>query len=181
MERCLERIGRIVQGNPLDRSTMMGPQVSKAQLEKIESYVKIGVDEGAELLCGGERFVPEEEFVGGYYYAPTVLKGDNSMRVFQEEIFGPVVAAIPFESEEELIQLANESSYGLAAGVWTNDVTKALRITDALNVGTVWINTYSIVDAALPFGGYKQSGWGRESGREGVELYTETKSVCIQY
>jgi phenylacetaldehyde dehydrogenase len=164
-------------GDWFDPEAEMGPLVSREQLERVTKYIDSGLSDGAHAVTGGGRIGDK-----GYFFEPTVMvDAKPSMKIVQEEIFGPVVAAIPFESEEELIQLANASSYGLAAGVWTNDVTKALRITDALNVGTVWINTYSIVDAALPFGGYKQSGWGRESGREGVELYTETKSVCIQY
>jgi aldehyde dehydrogenase len=181
MEKCLERIGRIVQGNPLDQSTMMGPQVSKAQLEKIESYVRIGLDEGAELLCGGERFIPDEEFVGGYYYAPTVLKGDNSMRVFQEEIFGPVLAVTTFKDEAEALQIANDTPYGLGAGVWTRDTSRAFRMGRGIQAGRVWTNCYHLYPAHAAFGGYKNSGVGRENHRMMLDHYSQTKCMLVSY
>ena len=135
MERCLERIARIQQGNPLDLSTMIGPQVSQAQLEKIESYVEIGLEEGAELLCGGKRHVADGEFAGGYYYEPTVLKGHNAMRVFQEEIFGPVLAVTTFKDEAEALRIANDTPYGLGAGVWTRDMSRAFRMGRGIQAG----------------------------------------------
>ena len=181
MERCLERIGRIQQGNPLDPSTMMGPQVSQAQLEKIESYVKIGLEEGAELLCGGERYVAEGEFAGGYYYKPTVLKGDNAMRVFQEEIFGPVLAVTTFKDEAEALRIANDTQYGLGAGVWTRDTSRAFRMGRGIQAGRVWTNCYHLYPAHAAFGGYKNSGVGRENHRMMLDHYSQTKCLLVSY
>jgi aldehyde dehydrogenase len=181
MERCLERIERIQQGNPLDLSTMIGPQVSQAQLEKIESYVKIGLDEGAELLCGGERHVPEGEFSGGYYYKPTVLKGDNAMRVFQEEIFGPVLAVTTFKDEAEALRIANDTPYGLGAGVWTRDTGRAFRMGRGIKAGRVWTNCYHLYPAHAAFGGYKNSGVGRENHRMMLDHYSQTKCLLVSY
>ena len=181
MERCLERIGRIQMGNPLDVSTMMGPQVSQAQLEKIESYVKIGVDEGAELLCGGERYVAEGELSGGYYYKPTVLKGHNAMRVFQEEIFGPVLAVTTFKDEAEALRIANDTPYGLGAGVWTRDTSRAFRMGRGIQAGRVWTNCYHLYPAHAAFGGYKNSGVGRENHRMMLDHYSQTKCLLVSY
>ena len=181
MERCLERIERIQQGNPLDLSTMIGPQVSQAQLEKIESYVKIGLEEGAELLCGGERYVPEGELSGGYYYKPTVLKGDNAMRVFQEEIFGPVLAVTTFKDEAEALRIANDTPYGLGAGVWTRDTSRAFRMGRGIKAGRVWTNCYHLYPAHAAFGGYKNSGVGRENHRMMLDHYSQTKCLLVSY
>ena len=182
MERCLDRIARIRQGNPLDLSTMMGPQVSQAQLEKIESYVKIGLQEGAELLCGGERHVPEDaELAGGYYYEPTVLKGHNAMRVFQEEIFGPVLAVTTFKDEAEALRIANDTPYGLGAGVWTRDTSRAYRMGRAIQAGRVWTNCYHLYPAHAAFGGYKNSGVGRENHRMMLDHYSQTKCLLVSY
>ena len=181
MERCLERIGRIQMGNPLDVSTMMGPQVSQAQLEKIESYVKIGVEEGAELLCGGERYVAEGELSGGYYYEPTVLKGHNAMRVFQEEIFGPVLAVTTFKDEAEALRIANDTPYGLGAGVWTRDTSRAFRMGRGIQAGRVWTNCYHLYPAHAAFGGYKNSGVGRENHRMMLDHYSQTKCLLVSY
>jgi len=181
MERCLERIGRIQLGNPLDLSTMMGPQVSQAQLEKIESYVKIGVDEGAELLCGGERYDADGELAGGYYYKPTVLKGHNAMRVFQEEIFGPVLAVTTFKDEAEALRIANDTPYGLGAGVWTRDTSRAFRMGRGIQAGRVWTNCYHLYPAHAAFGGYKNSGVGRENHRMMLDHYSQTKCLLVSY
>ena len=181
MERCLERIARVQQGNPLDLSTMIGPQVSQAQLEKIESYVKIGLQEGAELLCGGERYVAEGEFSGGYYYKPTVLKGDNAMRVFQEEIFGPVLAVTTFRDEAEALRIANDTPYGLGAGVWTRDTSRAFRMGRGIQAGRVWTNCYHLYPAHAAFGGYKNSGVGRENHRMMLDHYSQTKCLLVSY
>ena len=181
MERCLARIALIQQGNPLDESTMMGPQVSQDQLEKIESYVKIGLDEGAELLCGGERYVAEGDLAGGYYYAPTVLKGDNAMRVFQEEIFGPVLAVTTFKDEAEALRIANDTPYGLGAGVWTRDMSRAFRMGRGIQAGRVWTNCYHLYPAHAAFGGYKNSGVGRENHRMMLDHYSQTKCLLVSY
>jgi aldehyde dehydrogenase len=181
MERCLERIAAIKQGNPLDLSTMIGAQVSTAQLEKIEGYVKIGLEEGAELLCGGKRFEAEGEFAGGYYFEPTVLKGDNSMRVFQEEIFGPVLAVTTFKDEAEALRIANDTLYGLGAGVWTRDTSRAFRMGRAIQAGRVWTNCYHAYPAHAAFGGYKGSGIGRETHHMMLEHYQQTKNVLVSY
>ena len=182
MQRCLDRIARIRQGNPLDLSTMMGPQVSQGQLEKIESYVKIGLQEGAELLCGGERHVPEDaELAGGYYYEPTVLKGHNTMRVFQEEIFGPVLAVTTFKDEAEALRIANDTPYGVGAGVWTRDTRRAYRIGRSIQAGRVWTNCYHLYPAHAAFGGYKNSGVGRENHRMMLDHYSQTKCLLVSY
>ena len=162
-------------GRGLEADTEMGPLVSAEQLERVTGYLKSGAREGVRTLAGGGQVGDR-----GYFVAPTVLDGAGpGNRVFDEEIFGPVVTAIPFKDPDEVAPAANETVYGLAAGIWTNDLTKAHRLIPQLKAGTVWVNTYNIFDAALPFGGYKQSGWGREMGEEVIHEYTETKSVCI--
>ena len=181
MGRCLERIGEIRQGNPLDLSTQIGAQVSTAQLEKIESYVKIGLDEGAELLIGGERNVLEGELEGGYYFQPTVFKGRNDMRIFQEEIFGPVLAVTTFRNEAEALELANDTMYGLGAGVWTRDTSKAYRMGRAIKAGRVWTNCYHLYPAHAAFGGYKVSGVGRENHKMMLDHYSQTKCLLVSY
>jgi aldehyde dehydrogenase len=181
MGRCLERIGAIKQGNPLDRETMIGAQVSAAQLEKIEGYVKIGRDEGAEVLIGGERPELGEELAGGFYFEPTVLKGNNGMRVFQEEIFGPVLAVTTFRDEAEALAIANDTLYGLGAGVWTRDGSRAFRMARAIQAGRVWTNCYHQYPAHAAFGGYKASGVGRENHRKMLEHYTQTKCMLVSY
>ncbi|MGA7988878.1 MAG: aldehyde dehydrogenase family protein [Candidatus Dormiibacterota bacterium] len=181
MERCLARIAAIKQGNPLDLSTMVGAQNSAQQLEKIESYVKIGREEGAKCLIGGERPTVDPEIAGGYYFQPTVLKGDNRMRVFQEEIFGPVLAVTTFKDEAEAIALANDTLYGLGAGVWTRDGSRAYRMGRAVKAGRVWTNCYHLYPAGAAFGGYKISGVGRENHQMMLEHYSQTKNLLVSY
>ena len=181
MARCLERIRAIKQGDPLDQSTQIGPQVSRAQLEKIESYVQIGLEEGAELLIGGQRNRLAGELADGYYYEPTVFKGSNDMRIFQEEIFGPVLAVTTFKDECEALQIANDTLYGLGAGVWTRDGARAFRMGRGIKAGRVWTNCYHLYPAHAAFGGYKSSGVGRENHKMMLEHYSQTKCLLVSY
>ena len=181
MERCLDRIRAIRQGDPLDVATMIGAQVSSAQLEKIEAYVQIGRDEGAEILIGGNRPSLGGDLAGGYYFEPTVLKGDNGMRVFQEEIFGPVLAVTTFSDEAEALAIANDTMYGLGAGVWTRDGARAFRMGRAIQAGRVWTNCYHHYPAGAAFGGYKASGVGRENHRMMLDHYSQTKCLLVSY
>jgi aldehyde dehydrogenase len=181
MERCLERIAQIRQGNPLDESTQIGPQVSRAQLEKIENYVKVGLEEGAELLIGGKRKVLDGELADGFYFEPTVFKGHNKMRIFQEEIFGPVLAVTTFRNQAEALEIANDTMYGLGAGVWTRDTSKAFRMGRGIKAGRVWTNCYHLYPAGAAFGGYKGSGVGRENHKMMLDHYTQTKCLLVSY
>jgi aldehyde dehydrogenase len=181
MERALPRIAAIKQGHPLDIHTQIGAQVSAAQLEKIEKYVKIGLDEGAELLIGGKRNVLPGDLAGGYYFEPTVLKGTNEMRIFQEEIFGPVLAVTTFKDEAEALEIANDTMYGLGAGLWTRDTNRAFRMGKAIKAGRVWTNCYHLYPAGAAFGGYKASGVGRENHKMMLDHYTQTKCVLVSY
>jgi aldehyde dehydrogenase len=181
MERCLERIAAIKQGHPLDPETQIGAQVSATQLEKIENYVKIGLEEGAELLIGGERNMLDGELAGGYYFEPTVFKGHNKMRIFQEEIFGPVLAVTTFKNEQEALEIANDTLYGLGAGVWTRDTSKAFRMGRGIKAGRVWTNCYHLYPAHAAFGGYKVSGVGRENHKMMLDHYTQTKCLLVSY
>jgi aldehyde dehydrogenase len=181
MSRCLDRIGRIKQGNPLDISTQIGPQVSVQQLEKITSYVAIGLDEGARCLIGGHPADLDGDLAGGYYFEPTVLKGENGMRVFQEEIFGPVLAVTTFTDEADAIRIANDTLYGLGAGVWTRDGNRAYRMGRAVEAGRVWTNCYHLYPAGAAFGGYKISGVGRENHRMMLEEYSQVKNLLVSY
>ncbi len=181
IERCLGRIEKIKQGHPLDIQTTLGAQVSAAQLEKITRYVKIGLDEGAELLIGGHRNVLPGELAEGYYFEPTVLKGHNKMRIFQEEIFGPVLAVTTFKDEAEALEIANDTMYGLGAGVWTRDGSRAFRVGRAIKAGRVWTNCYHLYPAGAPFGGYKSSGVGRETHKMMLDHYTQTKNLLVSY
>jgi aldehyde dehydrogenase len=181
MGRALERIGRIRQGDPLDPDTQIGAQVSIAQLEKIENYVGIGEQEGAELLTGGERAHIGGELEDGYYFQPTVFKGHNKMRIFQEEIFGPVLAVTTFKDEAEALAIANDTMYGLGAGVWTRDTSRAYRMGRGIKAGRVWTNCYHLYPAHAAFGGYKVSGVGRETHKMMLDHYTQTKCLLVSY
>ncbi len=181
MGRCLERIRAIRQGHPLDQSTQLGPQVSSAQLEKVENYVQIGLDEGAELLIGGQRNMLPGELAGGYYHEPTVFKGANDMRIFQEEIFGPVLAVTTFKDEAQALAIANDTLYGLGAGVWSRDGARAFRMSRGIKAGRVWTNCYHLYPAHAAFGGYKVSGVGRENHKMMLEHYSQTKCLLVSY
>jgi aldehyde dehydrogenase len=181
IERALKRVAAIKQGNPLDASTMIGAQASQEQLEKILSYMDIGRQEGAKLLAGGERQVLGGDLEGGYYVRPTVFKGDNSMRIFQEEIFGPVVSVATFRDEEEALAIANDTLYGLGAGVWSRDGSRAFRMGRAIQAGRVWTNCYHLYPAHAAFGGYKQSGIGRETHKMMLDHYQQTKNLLVSY
>jgi len=181
IEKVLVRVKAIKQGNPLSPETMVGAQASSEHLEKILSYLDIGRQEGAEVLAGGARAVFEGEMSGGYYVQPTVLKGKNSMRVFQEEIFGPVVSVTTFKDEEEALALANDTLYGLGAGVWTRDMNRAYQFGREIQAGRVWTNCYHLYPAHAAFGGYKQSGVGRENHRMMLDHYQQTKNLLVSY
>lgn len=166
-------------GMPMDETTRMGPQNSQQQLDKTLSYFEIGQSEGAELLAGGRR-IDRPELAGGYFVEPTVYAGvSNQMRIAREEIFGPVAALIPFDGEEEAIEIANDTPFGLTAGLWTNDLGRAHRVSNRIEAGSVWVNTYRYVRWSLPYGGFKQSGWGRENGIDALDPYLETRTTVI--
>jgi aldehyde dehydrogenase len=181
MERALARVGKIIQGNPLDTSTMMGAQSSNEQMEKILSYINIGSDEGAKVLIGGEQSHQTGDFEAGFYVQPTVLEGTNKMRVFQEEIFGPVVCVTTFKDESEALELANDTLYGLGSGVWTRDINTAFRMGRGIEAGRVWTNCYHAYPAHAAFGGYKGSGIGRETHRMMLDHYQQTKNLLVSY
>ncbi|MDE2154278.1 MAG: aldehyde dehydrogenase [Xanthomonadaceae bacterium] len=181
MERALKRVAAIVQGNPLDPNTMLGAQASGEQMEKILSYFDIGRQEGAKVLIGGERNTLGGELKEGYYVKPTVLFGHNKMRVFQEEIFGPVVSVTTFKTEAEALAIANDTLYGLGAGVWTRDGTRAYRFGRSIQAGRVWTNCYHAYPAHAAFGGYKQSGIGRENHKMMLDHYQQTKNLLVSY
>jgi aldehyde dehydrogenase len=181
VERALARVKAIKQGNPLDASTMIGAQASNDQLEKILSYIDIGKGEGANVLTGGGRATLDGDLAGGYYVTPTVLEGHNKMRVFQEEIFGPVLALTKFSSDEQALEIANDTLYGLGAGVWTRNGNRAYRFGRAIQAGRVWTNCYHLYPAHAAFGGYKQSGIGRENHKMMLDHYQQTKNLLVSY
>jgi phenylacetaldehyde dehydrogenase len=177
----IERAGRIVVGPGTDPETEMGPLVSATQLARVAGYLASGHDEGAKLVTGGGRPAGlGEKYRDGYFLEPTIFaETDHSMRLVREEIFGPVLVVMEWEDVDDLVAMANDTCYGLSAGIWTQNLTMAHRIAAAIRAGTIWVNCYNLTDPASPFGGYKQSGWGREMGRGALELYTETKSVWV--
>ncbi len=181
MERALDRVGKIRMGHPLDSATMLGAQASQDQLEKILSYFDIGRQEGAEVLTGGARAVLDGELAEGYYVQPTVFAGHNRMRIFQEEIFGPVVSVTTFKDADDALRLANDTLYGLGAGVWTRDTNMAYRMGRGIKAGRVWTNCYHAYPAHAAFGGYKQSGIGRENHSMMLSHYQQTKNLLVSY
>ena len=181
IERALKRVAAIKQGNPLDTDTMMGAQASAVQMDKIMSYLEVGKQEGAQVLIGGGRNVLGGDLAGGYYIEPTLFKGNNSMRVFREEIFGPVLAVTTFKDEAEALKIANDTPYGLGAGVWTRDGSRAYRMGRAIQAGRVWTNCYHAYPAHAAFGGYKESGIGRETHKAMLDHYQQTKNLLVSY
>ena len=181
MARVLARVAAIKQGNPLDTDVMMGAQASKEQLSKILSYLEVGKQEGAELLIGGEQAHLGGDLADGYYIKPTLFKGHNKMRIFQEEIFGPVLAVTTFKTEAEALEIANDTVYGLGAGVWSRDGSTAFRMGRAIKAGRVWTNCYHAYPAHATFGGYKESGIGRETHKMMLDHYQQTKNLLVSY
>ncbi|GEM56233.1 aldehyde dehydrogenase [Flavobacterium branchiophilum] len=181
MERVIQRTNAIKTGHPLDGTVMMGAQASNDQYEKIQSYLKLGREEGAEVLCGGAVNQLDGELQGGYYIQPTIFKGHNKMRIFQEEIFGPVTCVTTFKTVEEAIEIANDTLYGLGAGVWTRDAHQIYQVPRAIKAGRVWVNNYHAYPAHAPFGGYKKSGFGRENHKMMLDHYRQTKNMLISY
>ncbi len=181
MDRAMERVNKIKRGNPLDATTMIGAQASSEQLEKILSYIDIGTQEGAKLLTGGKRSMLEGDLAGGYYVEPTVFEGNNKMRIFQEEIFGPVLSVTRFEDDAEALTIANDTLYGLGAGVWTRDINRGYRFGRGIQAGRVWTNCYHLYPAGAAFGGYKASGIGRENHKMMLDHYQQTKNQLVSY
>ncbi|MFD9100669.1 acetaldehyde dehydrogenase ExaC [Streptomyces virginiae] len=181
LDAAVARTELIVPGHPLDTDTMIGAQASQEQLKKVLSYVEIGQREGAKLLTGGRRQELEGELAGGFYVQPTIFEGDNRMRIFQEEIFGPVVSVTAFQDFEDAVRIANDTAYGLGAGVWTRDINTAYRAGRAIQAGRVWTNCYHAYPAHAAFGGYKQSGIGRETHKMMLEHYQQTKNLLVSY
>ena len=181
IKRCVERVNAIKLGNPLDTDTMVGAQASSDQLEKILSYLDIGKKEGAKVLVGGEQMQHEGELADGYYVKPTIFEGTNDMRIFQEEIFGPVLSVTTFKDDDEAMKIANDTLYGLGAGVWTRSVHKAYRFGRGIQAGRVWTNCYHLYPAHAAFGGYKQSGIGRENHLMMLDHYQQTKNMLVSY
>jgi aldehyde dehydrogenase len=181
IERALKRVAAIKQGNPLDMATMIGAQASSEQMEKIVSYLDLGKQEGAQVLIGGSRSTLPGDLEGGYYVQPTVFKGHNKMRIFQEEIFGPVLSVTTFKDEDEALAIANDTLYGLGAGVWSRDGSRAFRMGRGIQAGRVWTNCYHQYPAHAAFGGYKQSGIGRENHKMMLDHYQQTKNLLVSY
>jgi aldehyde dehydrogenase len=181
MERVLKRVADIKHMNPLDTDSMMGAQASKEQLTKIMSYLELGKQEGAEVLIGGEQAHLGGDLEGGFYVQPTLFKGNNKMRIFQEEIFGPVLAVTTFKDEAEALTIANDTLYGLGAGVWSRNGNVAYRMGRAIKAGRVWTNCYHAYPAHAAFGGYKESGIGRENHKMMLDHYQQTKNLLVSY
>ena len=181
MEKILERTAKILRGNPLDTETMVGAQASKEQFDKILNYIEIGKSEGAEVLTGGNVEQLTDELNSGFYIQPTLLKGTNDMRVFQEEIFGPVISMSTFKDEAEALKLANSSEFGLGAGVWSRNMNLAYRMGRKIEAGRVWTNCYHMYPAHAAFGGYKKSGIGRETHKLALSHYQQTKNLLVSY
>ena len=181
IELVLERASKITQGNPLDTDTMVGAQASQEQFDKILTYMDVAREEGARFLCGGNKASVESSIAGGYYIEPTLLKGTNDMRVFQEEIFGPTLGITTFKDEAEALAIANNTEYGLGAGVWTRDTNLAFRMGRGIQAGRVWMNCYHAYPAHAAFGGYKKSGIGRETHKIALEHYQQTKNMLVSY
>ena len=181
LEQAVKRVEQIKQGHPLDTDTMIGAQASNDQFEKILSYIDIGRQEGAKVLAGGGRADLGGELAGGHYIQPTIFEGDNSMRIFQEEIFGPVVSVARFADYDDAMKFANDTPYGLGAGVWSRDVNTAYRAGRDIQAGRVWVNNYHAYPAHAAFGGYKQSGVGRENHKMMLDHYQQTKNMLVSY
>ena len=181
IERALQRVAAIKQGSPLDTDSMMGAQASALQMDKILSYLEVGKAEGAQVLIGGGKAELGGDLAGGYYIQPTLFKGHNNMRVFREEIFGPVLAVTTFKDEAEALQIANDTPYGLGAGVWSRDGSRAYRMGRAIQAGRVWTNCYHAYPAGAAFGGYKESGIGRETHKAMLDHYQQTKNLLVSY
>jgi aldehyde dehydrogenase len=177
----MKKIESIKRGDPLDTDTMVGAQASEQQFDKILSYLEIAKGEGAQLLTGGKVEKLTGDMAGGYYIQPTLLKGTNAMRVFQEEIFGPVVSITTFKDEAEALAIANDTEFGLGAGVWTRDINRAYRVGRAIKAGRVWTNCYHLYPAHAAFGGYKKSGVGRETHKMMLDHYQQTKNLLVSY
>lgn len=181
MAEVMKKVKQIKRGNPLDTETMVGAQASQAQFDKIMSYMKVAADEGAELLTGGGVEQLDGDLANGYYVQPTLFKGHNKMRIFQEEIFGPVVAVTTFKDEAEALEMANDTEFGLGAGIWTRDINRAYRMGRGIQAGRVWTNCYHLYPAHAAFGGYKKSGVGRETHKMILDHYQQTKNLLISY
>jgi len=181
IERAVKRVAAIKQGCPLDMDTMMGAQASSMQMDKIMSYMALGKEEGAQVLIGGDRAQLGGDLADGYYIQPTLFKGHNGMRIFREEIFGPVLAVTTFKDEAEALQIANDTPYGLGAGVWTRDISRAYRFGRGIQAGRVWTNCYHHYPAHATFGGYKESGIGRETHKMMLDHYQQTKNILVSY
>jgi len=181
MEKVIERTKAIKMGHPLAEDTMMGAQASNDQFEKILSYLDIGKQEGAEVLCGGDKAFLNSGLEKGYYIQPTIFKGHNKMRIFQEEIFGPVTSVTTFKTVEEAIEIANDTMYGLGAGLWSRDAHELYQVPRAIQAGRVWVNCYHAYPAHAPFGGYKKSGFGRETHKMMLSHYRQTKNMLVSY
>ncbi len=181
IEKAIARVNKITVGNPLELTTMMGPQASEEQFKKVLSYIDIGKAEGAKLLAGGTRTMPGGEMDKGFFLSPTIFEGDNSMRIFQEEIFGPVVSVTKFKDFDDAMRIANDSRYGLTAGVWTRDLNTSYLAARAIKAGRIWVNSYHLYPTHAAFGGYKQSGIGRENHHMMLSHFRQTKNMLVSY